>query len=197
MRSLILASASTTRAKILAEAGVTFRVQASAVNEDFDDAPTIEVVAELAARKARAVVETLADALVLGCDSLLDVEGIAYGKPSSPADAAERWRTIRGRSGTLMTGHVMIDAATRREAREVVATVVHFGRPSETEIEAYVRSGEPLDKAGAFTLEGRSSAFIRGIEGDAGNVRGLSVPALTRLLRSFNCSITDFWATSN
>lgn len=163
------------------------------MDEDFIAAPTFEVVRELAARKARAVVQSYADALVLGCDSLLEVDGVAYGKPSSPADAAQRWLRLRGHSGALFTGHLLIDAASGKEASEVVATTVHFGVPSDAEIDAYVRSGEPLDKAGAFTLEGRSSAFIRGIEGDSGNVRGLSLPALSRLLGYFGSSITDFW----
>lgn len=193
MLELILASASLTRSKILSDAGLSFRVQPSAVEELVVPAPTAEVVRALASEKARAVAAELDEGLVLGCDSLLDVEGTAYGKPASAEDASVRWRALRGQSGTLFTGHVLVDAASGRESGEVVATIVHFGMPSDREIDEYVRSGEPLDKAGAFTLEGRSSAFLEGIEGDAGNVRGLSLAALARLLRTFDRSITDFW----
>jgi septum formation protein len=190
---LVLASASPTRRTILTEAGVRFIVDPSGADETRSSAPTAQVVERLAREKANAVVSRHASALVLGCDSLLDIEGQAFGKPSSPADAERRWRTQRGRSGVLFTAHVLVSAVTRTEYAEVVATTVHFGHPTDLEIQAYVRSGEPLDKAGAFTLEGRSAPFIEAIEGDAGNVRGLSMPALARLVSLHGWSITDFW----
>ena len=190
---LVLASASPTRRAILADAGVRFIVDPSGADETLFSAPTVQVVESLAQEKANAVLARHASALVLGCDSLLDIEGQAFGKPSSLADAERRWRTQRGCSGVLFTAHVLVSAATRKEYAEVVATTVHFGHPTDSEIQAYVRSGEPLDKAGAFTLEGRSAPFIDAIEGDAGNVRGLSMPALARLVGLHGWSITDFW----
>lgn len=190
---LVLASASPTRRAILSDAGVRFIVDPSGADETRSDAPTAQVVESLAREKANAVLPRHASALVLGCDSLLDIEGHAFGKPSSLADAERRWRSHRGSSGVLFTAHVLVSASTGEEYAEVVATTVHFGRPTDLEIEAYVRSGEPLDKAGAFTLEGRSAPFIDAIEGDAGNVRGLSMPALARLIGLHGWSITDFW----
>ena len=193
MAELVLASASPTRRAILHQAGLHFRVIASDTDESLFDATTPVLVEALARQKSRAVAARLDHGLVLGCDSLLDVDGVAYGKPASKGDAIARWKLQRGRSGTLFTGHVLIDASDGREVTEVVATVVHFGVPSDEEIARYVDSQEPLDKAGAFTLEGRSSAFLRGIDGDAGNVRGLSIPALSRLLGALGWSVMDFW----
>ena len=191
--SLVLASSSPTRRAILADAGVRFLVDASGTDETFFDAPTAELVAQFAREKAVAVAPRHSMALVLGCDSLLDIGGQPYGKPASPLDAERRWQSQRGHTGVLYTGHALVSSATGQLYAEVVATAVHFGHPTDLEINAYVQSGEPLDKAGAFTLEGRSAAFIDSIEGDAGNVRGLSLPALARLLRHHGWSITDFW----
>jgi septum formation protein len=191
---LVLASASPTRQLILLEAGIRFRALSSDVDEVVFPAATDTVVAALARQKAEAVASRLDAGLVLGCDSLLDLDGIAYGKPSSASTAKERWRFQRGREGVLHTGHVLIDVQSGATSLEVVSTVVRFGSPSDQEIDSYVNSGEPLDKAGAFTLEGRSSAFLRGIDGDAGNVRGLSVAALGRLLARQGWSIVDFWS---
>jgi septum formation protein len=191
--SLVLASSSPTRRAILADAGVRFLVDASGTDETLFDAPTANLVAQFAREKAVAVAPRHITAFVLGCDSLLDIDGQAYGKPGSPLEAERRWQAQRGRSGVLYTGHVLVSTATGEQHAEVVATAVHFGHPTDLEISAYVQSGEPLDKAGALTLEGRSAAFIDSIEGDAGNVRGLSLPALARLLGHHGWSITDFW----
>jgi septum formation protein len=154
---------------------------------------TASVVAQLALRKARTVAAHRPDALVVGCDSLLDVDGEAWGKAASAAEAVQRWRLLRGRSATLVTGHCLIDAASAAEAAEVVATIVRFGRPSDAEIDAYVASGEPLAVAGGFTIEGRGAPFVDGVDGDPGNVIGLSIPALRRLLAQLGIAITDLW----
>lgn len=194
--TLVLASASPTRRAILDAAGIAHEVEPSDAPEDLNAASTAELVLALAWRKAGIVAERREHGLVLGCDSLLDLDGHAYGKPSSAEEAERRWRAQRGHTGTLFTGHVLIDATSGVGEAEVVATTVRFGAPSDAEIEAYVASGEPLDKAGAFTLEGRSAPFLLGIDGDAGNVRGLSLPALARLLRAHGLSVTDFWRSS-
>jgi septum formation protein len=115
------------------------------------------------------------------------------GKPASPAEAVARWRRMRGREGTLLTGHAVIDAATGASASDVAATVVRFGCPDDAEIEAYVATGEPLHVAGAFTLDGRSAPFIEGVDGDPGNVIGLSLPLLRRLLGRVGAVMTDLW----
>ena len=134
-----------------------------------------------------------ADGLVIGCDSLFDLDGRALGKPASAGEAAARWREMSGRTGTLVTGHCVINAATGQRAAAVAATRVRFGTPSEEEIAAYVASGEPLAVAGAFTLDGRGGWFVDGIDGDHGNVLGVSLPLLRRLLAELGVSLTSLW----
>ena len=146
--------------------------------------------------KARAVAATLPadpDVLVLGCDSVLAFDGEILGKPHSPAEATRRWHAMRGRSGVLHTGHHLTDLVTGKQAEEVGATVVHFADVTDDEILAYVASGEPLHVAGAFTLDGKGGAFVERIEGDAGNVIGLSLPLLRRLLMSFGLTVPQLW----
>ena len=151
------------------------------------------MVLELAVRKARAVAASTHDALVIGCDSMLELNGNILGKPATADEATARWQTMRGRSGTLLTGHCVVDSRTAGQAAAVCATVVRFGDPSDAEIEAYVATGEPLHVAGAFTLDGRSAPFLAGIDGDAGNVIGLSLPLLRTLLAKLDVSLVDLW----
>jgi septum formation protein len=151
------------------------------------------VVLALAHLKAQAVAAAQPDALVLGCDSMLELDGQVYGKPSDEAEAVARWHGMRGRSGTLLTGHCLIDTASGAHAVAVAATVVRFGTPSDAEIEAYVATGEPLHVAGGFTLDGRSAPFLAGIDGDHGNVIGLSLPLLRDLLATLDVSLVDLW----
>jgi septum formation protein len=132
-------------------------------------------------------------ALVLGCDSMLELYGEVLGKPGTAEAATARWHQMRGRSGRLLTGHCVIDTTTGRQVNEVGETVVHFGTPTDAEIDAYVASGEPLQVAGAFTLDGRAAPFIERIDGDASNVIGLSLPVLRRLLAQLGVGITELW----
>ncbi|MER7005601.1 Maf family protein [Dactylosporangium sp. NPDC000555] len=196
MKTFILASASPARRRLLTHAGIEPKVVVSGVDESVvaaDDAATL--AGTLAALKARAVVASLTsdDALVLGCDSVLAFDGEILGKPASAAEATARWKAMRGRSGVLHTGHCLVDAATGATAEEVVATTVHFAEPDDDEIAAYVASGEPLDVAGAFTIDGLGGAFVRGLEGDHTNVVGLSVPTLRLLLARLGVPITSLW----
>jgi septum formation protein len=192
--SIILASASPARLAVLRAAGLEPKVMVSGVDENAFAAGTpAELAGLLAQAKATAVASGLERGLVIGCDSLLDLDGRALGKPASAAEAADRWREMSGRTGTLVTGHCLIDAATGRRADAVAATRVRFGTPSEQEIAAYVASGEPLAVAGAFTLDGRGGWFVEGIEGDHGTVLGVSLPLLRRLLAELGFSVTDLW----
>ena len=199
MTTIVLASGSPARIGVLQAAGLEPEVIVSGVDETaFCAATPAELAGQLARAKAAAVAaglpDRLAGALVIGCDSLLDLDGRALGKPASAEEAQARWREMSGRSGTLVTGHCVIDAATGRQAAAVAATTVRFGTPSERQIAAYVASGEPLAVAGAFTLDGRGGWFVDGIDGDHGNVLGISLPLLRRLLARLGFGVTELWA---
>ena len=195
MTSIILASSSPTRLSVLRTAGLGPKVLVSGIDESAFSASTpAELAGLLAGAKAAAVASGLSDGLVIGCDSLLELDGRALGKPASAAQAVDRWREMSGRTGTLVTGHCLINAATGQRAEAVAATRVRFGTPSEEEIAAYVASGEPLAVAGAFTLDGRGGWFVEGIDGDHGTVLGISLPLLRRLLAELGFSVTELWA---
>ncbi|UGQ14437.1 Maf-like protein [Yinghuangia sp. ASG 101] len=194
-RHVVLASASPARLKLLRSAGLDPEVRVSGVDEDAISAATPgELALVLAEEKARVVAEACADGeLVIGCDSVLELDGRALGKPASAEEATARWRAMRGRSGVLRTGHCVLDTLKGGRASATASTVVRFGTPDDAEIAAYVASGEPLHVAGAFTLDGRSAPFIDGIDGDHGNVIGLSLPLLRGLLARLDIAITDLW----
>jgi septum formation protein len=192
---LVLASESPARLALLRGAGLDPEVIVSGVDESAFSAVTpAELVAVLAQAKASAVAARVGRGLVIGCDSMLDLDGRARGKPTSAADAAALWREMSGRTGTLVTGHCVIDAGTGQQAAAVAATEVRFGTPSDAEMAAYVDSGEPLTVAGAFTLGGRGGWFVDGIDGDHGNVIGISLPLLRRLLGELGVAVTALWA---
>lgn len=209
VRPLVLASASPARLGLLRAAGLAPEVMVSGVHEDgvhgLDAAGT---AAALSLRKATAVADRLRaherrelDALapgerplVVGCDSVLAFGGEVRGKPASAAEATAWWRGYRGRCGTLITGHTVIDVEAGTQAGATAQTEVRFGRPTEDEIDAYVATGEPLRVAGGFTLDGYGAAFVEGIDGDHGTVLGLSVPLLRTLLAELDVAITDLWA---
>jgi septum formation protein len=192
---VVLASASPARLAVLRAAGVDPEVIVSGVNEDVYTAPsTGELTQVLASAKASSVASRLNDGLVIGCDSMLDLDGRAYGKPASAAEAAARWHEMSGKTGTLFTGHCVIDVASGRCEAAVAATTIRFGTPTDAEISAYVATGEPLNMAGAFTIEGLGGWFVDSIDGDHNNVIGISVPLLRVLLRDLGITIPDLWA---
>ena len=200
----ILASASPARLATLRAAGIDPEVRVADLDEEGllaaagPLAPT-DAVLHLARAKAEHVVAEhvatdpeLAGALVLGCDSMLELDGRVLGKPRDAADAAARWRDMRGRSGVLHTGHWLVGPAGTAGA--TASTTVHFARVSDDEIAAYVATGEPLQVAGAFTVDGLGGAFVEGIEGDHHNVVGVSLPLVRALLERLGRGITELWS---
>jgi septum formation protein len=199
--TLVLASQSPGRWGVLRNAGVLPVVHVSHVDEEAIEAAMPEASpADLCLALARAKAETVAleygsdpEAVVLGCDSVFDVDGRAFSKPDSPEQAWERWSLMMGRAGTLRTGHWLIRPSTNEATGAVASTIVHMGDPSHEELQAYLDTGEPLRVAGGFTLDALGGAFVDGIEGDPSNVVGLSLPLVRRLLADMGVRWTDLW----
>ncbi|MDO9485885.1 MAG: nucleoside triphosphate pyrophosphatase [Actinomycetota bacterium] len=203
MTSLVLASASPARRMLLSNAGVTPVIKVSQVDEEslaqsLAPIAPIDLCLALAKAKARDVAQQFSaadDVIVLGCDSVLDVDGVAHGKPGSADAARERWKQMAGRSGFLRTGHWLIQPSTGLELGDVASSEVFHATPSAIEIEAYIATGEPLQVAGGFTLDALGGPFIERIIGDPSNVVGLSLPLLRLLLQQFSVTWTDLWVS--
>ena len=194
-RRLVLASASPARLGVLRAAGFAPEVVVSGVAEDDVTGPTAKVAQVLAERKAAAVADRLqGEAIVLGCDSVLDVDGETRGKASSLDEARAWWRSVAGRSAVLHSGLCVIDTTTDRRTSGVRSTTVRYGTPTDAEMEAYLATGEPLRVAGGFTIDGYAAPFVDGIDGDHGTVLGLSLPLLRALLAELGIAVADLWA---
>ena len=192
MTKVILASASPARLQLLKSAGIFAEVKVSGVDEElpeFLNLPPIQMVVALAKAKARAVASSLnGDLLIIGADSTLEFEGKNIGKPATSDEAFSLWNSYRNKSGTLYTGQVVIDASNGAIAERVSATKITFANVSDEEIDAYIKTGEPLQVAGGATLDGIGSPFISRIEGDPSGIIGLSLPLLRRAVNSLGLS---------
>jgi septum formation protein len=193
-RTLVLASGSPARLRLLRDAGFDPKVVLSGIDErSMEDADTAVLVTTLATRKAEAVADRSGEAVVVGCDSMLEFDGRQFGKPSSPAEAKGWLQEMRGRTATLFTGHCVIDESTGQQVTGVAGTAVRFGVTTDAELDAYLATGEAMAVAGAFTLDGRSAPFVDGVDGDPSNVIGLSLPLLRSLLARLDIGIVDLW----
>lgn len=201
---LVLASASPARLRTLRSAGTHPEVVVSELDEDavvarygVTDAHDVALVLARAKAEDVAARDEADDALVVGCDSVLELDGEVHGKPVDSAEAVARWRRMRGRSGVLHTGHWVVDTrdddGTGATLGAVASTTVHFADLTDEEIDAYVATGEPLSVAGAFTTDGLGGAFVRGIEGDPHTVVGISLPLLRELLGEVGVAWTSLW----
>lgn len=192
MPRIVLASQSTSRRRLLEDAGLKPTIVVSHVDEetDFFNAMTPEdMVIALAISKAHTVREMIDyPAIIIGCDSTFDVDGVSFGKPGTPAVAIERAKKISGRTGLLHTGHCIIDTERGIEIADRITTKVTFTDMSDEEIQDYVASEEPLHVAGGFTLDGFGSPFIPVIEGDYTNVVGISMPFLRNAMKQLGYS---------
>jgi septum formation protein len=203
---LILASASPARRRLLKSAGIDAIVRPSTFNESqiqIDDPD--QLVQTLAQHKAATIANSLqteptSPRLVLGCDSVLSIQGKIHGKPANPQQAWQRWQQMRGQVGDLYTGHALIHLFGSSEPPPVLVktqiTRVHFARPSDREIEDYIATGEPLHCAGGFALEGRGGLFVEKLEGCHSNVIGLSLPLLRQMLQELGYEVSQFWRSS-
>jgi septum formation protein len=206
MTLFILASASPARLAVLANAGIDAAVRAANINEDkliasMAGSEPEHIVTELAVAKAKAAIkgmdpELTNDAVVVACDSMLRLGKSLLGKPLTVDRARLYWDQLSGRTGTLLTGHAavrMVGGTGISTATGCESTQIRFGRPTEPELEAYLASGEPLQVAGACTIDGLGGWFIDGVDGDPSSVIGISLPLTRRLLAQLGIRVTDLW----
>jgi septum formation protein len=190
----VLASASPARRRLLQGIGINPIVHVSHFDEDqIQSRDPIQLVNALAEAKASTVAKQRQNALILGCDSVLLVQGEILGKPESPEVAIARWQSMRGSYGVLYTGHALIDQTQQRTLVRHGQTTVHFANIDDETIKAYVKSGEPMQCAGCFALEGKGGLFIEKLEGCHSNVIGLSLPILRQMLMELGYSTNNIW----
>jgi septum formation protein len=210
MTRLVLGSASPGRLKVLRQAGIDPLIVVSGVDEDAviaalgsntSPGDVVRILAQAKADQVAAILDrtVAADCVVIGCDSMLYIDGRLVGKPASADAARNQWRSMSGRSGQLYTGHCLLrllDGNASQRASESAATTVHFVTPAAADLEAYIHSGEPLTVAGGFTLDGLGGWFVDRIDGDPSNVIGLSLPLTGALLQRVGLSVAELWAAN-
>ena len=193
---LVLASQSPSRRMLLEQGGVKPVLRPAHIDEDaviasLHDAPPATTVSTLARAKAETAIADFPGDVVVGCDSMLLLDGELLGKPHTVEATIERWKAQRGKEAQLLTGHAVWFGG--EWVVDTVATTIRFGDVSDADIQAYAESGQPLECAGAFTLEALGSWFIDSIDGDPTSVIGLSMPLLRRCLYRFGLNASDFW----
>lgn len=194
LAKFVLASASPARLKLLKMVGIEPIVATSNFDESqINLTDPVALVNTLARKKAETVAQNYPDALILGCDSVLVVNDDIYGKPDNPEMAIARWQQMRGKMGKLYTGHALINNLQGRIITRCGITEVYFANIDDETIKAYVATGEPLQCAGSFALEGKGGLFVSGLKGCHSNVIGLSLPLLHQMLAECNYQVTDFW----
>jgi len=198
---VILASASPARLMLLRSQKINPIVIPSEINErqieeEHKSQSTEVIVEKLSIAKANYVLEnnlSLDKGVLIAADSMLEFESKSFGKPLNAKNAIERWKQMRGKSGILHTGHTVIRLDNKQTISRVVSTKVQFANVDDEEIVAYVASGEPLQVAGAFTLDSLGAAFVTQVQGDHSNVVGLSLPTLREIIRELGLSWTSLW----
>lgn len=190
MKQVILASTSLQRKVLLEKSGLQFAVEPSGYFEDMTlPLSAEELVKHLSHGKAEIVAEKHEDAIVIGADTVVVIEGKIFGKPYTPEKAKEMFVFLNGKKNTIITGVTIIDADTYNKKFFLDKTDVYFNTMSEDEIDAYIVSGEPLDKAGAYAVQGLGAKFIKKIEGDEENAIGLPVKRVLEILKVFGIVI--------
>ena len=211
MTTVLLASASPARLGVLRTAGLDPFVTVSGVDEDavltaLLGKPPEDQIRALAEAKADAVVRRLSggdlpdipgdDVVVVGCDSMLLINGELQGKPATAEQARARWAQMSGREATLITGHALrrvVGGQLQAQASATRSSMVRMGRPTAAEIDAYIATGEPMNVAGALTIDGYGGWFVDGVDGDPSNVLGISLPLTRQLLADLGVQVTDLW----
>lgn len=210
MTRVVLGSASSGRLRVLRSAGIDPLVVVSGVDEDeivarlgpqADPADVVNALAQAKADAVRTVLDpaVAADCVVIGCDSMLYIDGRLCGKPGTPEQAAQQWNSMAGRDGHLYTGHSVIrvvDGTVTTTQTRAAVTTVRFSTPNDIDLAAYIASGEPLNVAGAFTLDGLGGWFLDGVDGDPSNVVGLGLAVTHTLLNAVGLSIGELWAAN-
>jgi septum formation protein len=184
LESIVLASASPRRLELLRSLGLAVQVEPSAYDEPDDPSiPPAALAARHAAAKARDVQARFPDELVVAADTVVDVDGVAFGKPRDPAEATAMLRTLSGRTHVVHTAYAIAFPGRRDLIEECSSTRVRFYPLRDDEIHAYVASGEPMDKAGAYGIQGRAAALVESIDGDFYTVMGFPLARFVRSLR--------------
>ena len=190
MRNIILASTSARRKALLEQIGLVFKIDAgvreeSAVTGQIPE----EIVREISLKKAQSVADKYPDALIIAADTIGVIAGRIIGKPHSEQEAKEILSLLSGKAHSVITGFTVLDTATNKSVSKTVATTVYFKNLTKSEIEEYIKTGEPLDKAGAYAIQGKGALFVEKIDGDYFNVVGLPLGALAEVLKEFGVKV--------